>query len=118
MPSVSPVRPFVDIRTCRRPQALPEVDAVIVTAFVTNYEKCATEAQACRFNLMNVSHFIELLLLSSYRVVFVSSNAVFSSKSFFPTEDATPEPANPYGEQKLKVERRVVRFAREHKNLA
>lgn len=83
---------------------------VFMSAAMTKIADC--EQDPVRTRLVNVTNTVELggkLLAAGARVVFISSNAIFSGLLPFPTETAVPAPNNNYGRQKAEAEQALLR---------
>jgi dTDP-4-dehydrorhamnose reductase len=84
---------------------------VFMSAAITKIADC--EQDPVRTRLVNVTNTVELgekLLAAGAKVVFMSSNAIFSGLLPFPTETDVPAPNNNYGRQKVEAEHTLLHF--------
>lgn len=82
-----------------------------ISAAITKIAEC--EQDPVRTRLVNVTYTVglgEKLLEAGARVVFLSSNAVFSGAQPFPIETDVPAPNNNYGRQKAEAEQELLRI--------
>lgn len=85
----------------------------VLAAAITNIADCTRDEPRSR--LINVTKTVEIgkkLLSQGIDVVFLSSNAVFSGRNAYPTEDTEPDPGIVYGMQKAEAERELLYFHR------
>ena len=80
-------------------------DFVIFTAGITSNEECLNDIKfAKKINVDQTIEYCNYFLERGSRVIFISSNSVFSGRKPFPLVQDSPEPKNFYGEMKLEVE--------------
>ncbi len=80
-----------------------------ICAAITKISECEQDTEhSRRVNVTNTVELGEKLLSLGVRVVFISSNAVFSGLEMFPGELATPNPNTNYGRQKAEAEQGLL----------
>lgn len=81
-----------------------------VSAAITKIAECEQDPERTRrINVTNTVGLGKKLLEAGARVIFLSSNAVFSGGMPFPTETDAPSPNNNYGRQKAEAEQSLLR---------
>jgi len=103
-------RIFLDLGEVPQKWALPEdVEVAYLCAAVSRTIPCRRDPEGTwLINVERVVRLAESLLVRGGRVVFLSTNQVFSGKTPCAGVDQPPRPVSEYGRQKAEAERRLL----------
>ena len=100
---------FLDLEEGCKKDQLPKVDYVIFAAGITSNEKCLeSPINAWHINVERTCEYSNFFLENGSRLLFLSSNNVFSGETSFNKITDETNPKNFYGELKLEVEKYLL----------
>ncbi|HMQ51724.1 MAG TPA: dTDP-4-dehydrorhamnose reductase [Anaerolineae bacterium] len=108
--------PRWDVRDHTIVQAISDCypDLVIHAAAMTNVDGCAKDPdEAFKVNAFGTQNVAHACMRCNAQLVYISTNEVFNGQATEPyTEDAEPQPINPYGSSKRAGEQMAARYLR------
>lgn len=96
-------------------QPSDDISVAFICAGITNIKKCENSPEeTCSVNVTATKHIVDVLSERNIKIVFLSSNAVFSGVAPAMSIDSNFSPVSEYGRQKAVVEEYIKERATEY----